>query len=65
MKVICTEKSQILASRLDEALNVPLVDVKFSRFPDGELYLLAAGDLMTRPLSSAVLWIMIHWSSCC
>jgi ribose-phosphate pyrophosphokinase len=44
MKVISTEKSQILASRIAGALNTGIVDVKFSRFPDGELYL-AAGAL--------------------
>ncbi|MDD1702643.1 MAG: ribose-phosphate diphosphokinase [Methanoregula sp.] len=44
MKVISTEKSQILAAKIAEALRVPLVDVKFTRFPDGEHYL-AAGDL--------------------
>jgi ribose-phosphate pyrophosphokinase len=44
MRVICTEKSQILATCLARKLSVPLVDVKYSRFPDGELYL-AAGEL--------------------
>lgn len=44
MRVISTEKSQILAARIAEALKIPVVDVKFSRFPDGEHYL-AAGDL--------------------
>ncbi|MFZ0005320.1 MAG: ribose-phosphate diphosphokinase [Methanoregula sp.] len=44
MKVISTEKSQILAARIATALNTTVVDVKFSRFPDGELYL-AAGKL--------------------
>ncbi|MDO9550844.1 MAG: ribose-phosphate diphosphokinase [Methanoregula sp.] len=44
MKVICTEKSQILATRLARALKTTVVDVKYSRFPDGELYLLA-GEL--------------------
>lgn len=44
MRVICTEKSQILATSLARKLDVPLVDVKYSRFPDGELYL-AAGEL--------------------
>ncbi|MEN6442264.1 MAG: ribose-phosphate diphosphokinase [Methanoregula sp.] len=44
MRVISTEKSQILAARIAEALSIPVVDVKFSRFPDGEHYL-AAGDL--------------------
>jgi ribose-phosphate pyrophosphokinase len=39
MRVISTEQSQVLATRVARALNVPLVDVTFSRFPDGELYL--------------------------
>jgi ribose-phosphate pyrophosphokinase len=41
MNVIYTETSQILATRLARALSLPLVDVKYSRFPDGEHYLLA------------------------
>lgn len=44
MKVISTEKSQILANSLARTLKVPVVDVKFSRFPDGEQYLVA-GEL--------------------
>lgn len=44
MRVISTETSQILAARIAEALKTTIVDVKFSRFPDGEHYL-AAGDL--------------------
>jgi ribose-phosphate pyrophosphokinase len=44
MRVISTEKSQILAARIAEALNTTIVDVKFTRFPDGEQYLVA-GDL--------------------
>ena len=44
MKVICTEKSQILATRLAKALKTTVVNVKYSRFPDGELYLVA-GEL--------------------
>jgi len=43
MKVISTEKSQILAARIATTLNTTMVDVKFSRFPDGELYLEAGG----------------------
>ncbi len=39
MKVISTEYSQILGARISQRLNVGLVDVKFSKFPDGELYL--------------------------
>jgi len=41
MKVISTEYSQILASRLAGANGWNLADVRFSRFPDGELYLKA------------------------
>ena len=41
MKVICTEKSQVLATQVARALKTTVVDVKYSRFPDGELYLLA------------------------
>jgi ribose-phosphate pyrophosphokinase len=44
MKVICTEKSQILATSLARALKTTVVEVKFSRFPDGEQYLVA-GEL--------------------
>jgi ribose-phosphate pyrophosphokinase len=39
MKVICTEKSQVLATRLARALDTTVVDVRYSRFPDGEHYL--------------------------
>jgi len=41
MNVVYTETSQILATRLARALTLPLVDMKYSRFPDGELYLMA------------------------
>ena len=41
MNVVYTETSQILATRLARALTFPLVDVKYSRFPDGEQYLQA------------------------
>jgi len=44
MKVISTEKSQVLATRLARALKTTIVDVNYSRFPDGEHYL-RAGDL--------------------
>jgi ribose-phosphate pyrophosphokinase len=43
MKVISTEPSQVLAGRIADALNTTVVGVKFSRFPDGELYLCANG----------------------
>jgi ribose-phosphate pyrophosphokinase len=43
MKLVSTEPSQVLASRIADALNASVVDVKFSRFPDGELYLCADG----------------------
>lgn len=39
MKIVCTEKSQVLAAKTSEALGVDLVETKYSRFPDGELYL--------------------------
>ncbi len=41
MKVISTEKSQVLATLVARALQTEVVDVKYSRFPDGEQYLLA------------------------
>jgi ribose-phosphate pyrophosphokinase len=44
MKVICTEKSQILATNLARALKTSVVEVKYSRFPDGEQYLIT-GEL--------------------
>jgi ribose-phosphate pyrophosphokinase len=44
MKVICTEKSQILATSLARALKTAVVEVKYSRFPDGEHYLIT-GEL--------------------
>jgi ribose-phosphate pyrophosphokinase len=43
MKIVSTEPSQVIASRVADAMNVPVVYVKFSRFPDGELYLCANG----------------------
>lgn len=39
MKVVSTQYSQILAARLAKETGYELVDVRFSRFPDGELYL--------------------------
>src|SRR4030042_23227 len=44
MKVICTEKSQILGTNLARALKTSVVEVKYSRFPDGEQYLIT-GEL--------------------
>jgi ribose-phosphate pyrophosphokinase len=44
MKVICTEKSQILATNLARALKTSVVEVKYSCFPDGEQYLIT-GEL--------------------
>ncbi len=41
MKVISTEYSQVLAARIAREGGWDLVDVKFSRFPDGEHYLRA------------------------
>ncbi len=40
MKVISTESSQILAGRIAGAMHTGIVDVRFSRFPDGEIYLI-------------------------
>lgn len=44
MKVVGTEPSQVLAGRIAEALRAEITGVKFSKFPDGELYL-RTGDL--------------------
>ncbi len=44
MKVISTESSQILGARVASLLGAGVVDVRFSRFPDGELYL-RAGEI--------------------
>ena len=44
MKVICTEKSQILGTSLARALKTEVVEVTYSRFPDGEQYLIT-GEL--------------------
>jgi ribose-phosphate pyrophosphokinase len=41
MKVICTEQSQVLATQVARALKTTVVNVNYSRFPDGEQYLLA------------------------
>ncbi len=40
MKVVCTQASQVLGARLAGRLGVKTIDVKFSRFPDGEVSLL-------------------------
>ena len=39
MRIISTERSQVLAARISEKLGVPLVETKFARFPDGEMHL--------------------------
>lgn len=44
MNVVCTEKSQHLATGLARAMKTTVVEVKYSRFPDGEQYLIT-GDL--------------------
>jgi ribose-phosphate pyrophosphokinase len=44
MKVVTTEKSQVLGVKIAESLDLEIVDTRFSRFPDGELYL-RTGDL--------------------
>lgn len=36
MKIICTQASQVLGARLASRLGVETIDVKYSRFPDGE-----------------------------
>jgi len=41
MKVIYTDKSQIIASKVAKSLGAPLGEVKKSRFPDNEIYLRA------------------------
>jgi len=41
MKVVSTERSQVLATRLATALNIPVIDARWQRFPDGEIYLRA------------------------
>ncbi|MFA4877969.1 MAG: ribose-phosphate diphosphokinase [Methanoregula sp.] len=41
MKVISTERSQVFATRLARALKTTVVEVTYSRFPDGEHYLRA------------------------
>ncbi len=44
MKIISTERSQVLAARVSEITGYQLLDTKFNRFPDGELYL-RAGEI--------------------
>jgi len=39
VKVVSTESSQVLAARIAEGLDVPLLGTEFSTFPDSELYL--------------------------
>jgi ribose-phosphate pyrophosphokinase len=39
MKIISNRRSQVLAGRIAEITRNPLVDVKWTRFPDGEIYL--------------------------
>jgi len=51
MKVVSTEYSQILAARVAQESGAELVDVRFSRFPDGEQY------LRTGPVGDEVLII--------
>lgn len=47
MKVISTEKSQVLAAKVANILDIDIVDTRFTTFPDGELYL-RAGELDDR-----------------
>ena len=44
MKVVCTQASQVLGARLASRLGVETIDVKFSRFPDGETWLIRNAD---------------------
>lgn len=44
MKIISTRRSQVLAGRLASLLNIPLIDIRWQNFPDGEIYLRAAGN---------------------
>lgn len=39
MKVVSTQRSQVLAGRLATALNIPVIDTRWQKFPDGEIYL--------------------------
>lgn len=39
MKIVSNQRSQVLAGRIADILDIPLIDVKFNRFPDGEIYL--------------------------
>lgn len=41
MKVVSTQRSQVLAGRLATALNVPVIDTRWQKFPDGEIYVRA------------------------
>ena len=44
MRIVSTERSQVLAARIAEKMGILLVETKFNRFPDGEMYL-KCGDL--------------------
>lgn len=39
MKIISTRRSQVLAGRIASVTDYPLVDVRWTQFPDGEIYL--------------------------
>lgn len=41
MKIVSTQRSQVLASRLAAALNIPIIDARWQKFPDGEIYVRA------------------------
>ncbi|HQB98919.1 MAG TPA: ribose-phosphate diphosphokinase [Methanospirillum sp.] len=41
MKIVSTQRSQVLASRLGVALNIPIIDARWQKFPDGEIYVRA------------------------
>lgn len=39
MKIVSTQRSQVLSGRIATALNIPLIDIRWQKFPDGEIYL--------------------------
>jgi len=41
MKVVSTQSSQVLAGRIASNLNLQIIDTRWKKFPDGELYLRA------------------------
>ncbi|HWQ65976.1 MAG TPA: ribose-phosphate diphosphokinase [Methanospirillum sp.] len=41
MKIVSNRRSQVLAARIATAMQAPLIDVRWTLFPDGEIYLQA------------------------